>query len=264
MGRWIRPRQLISVGVTIQEQIEWAEMGLNVYDLEGRRIVERQPAKVLPYGCKHLTSTDSYRYGDTFQYCSWRDTHKFFEKFQFNTAELIKFISTEKRQKRYIFHNYDDILTQTNKSPDELISKINEELANSPTILSEIYSPELARLLGMQYPSSEAITQTAQILEDNPAAQANNEESDAHNKYTNTSNATETRRLSTAKAWSQDLEIAIGLAVECAEAKKQKSTAQHRIMWEKRCAEKGIDSPRKEAFAAFRRGLPAHLKMEKD
>lgn len=264
MGRWIRPRQLISVGVTIQEQIEWAEMGLNVYDLEGRRIVERQPAKVLPYGCKHLTSTDSYRFGDTFQYCSWRDTHKFFEQFQFNTAELVTFISSKKRRSRHLFHDRIDYAMQNNQSPDEVFSKIEEEVAKLPTILSEIYSPELARLLDIQHNVPETKKQTHHIPDNSNTSPINTDKYDVDNQYKDTSNAIESRRISTAKAWSQDLAIAIGLAVECAEAKKQKSTAQHRIMWEKRCAEKGIDSPRKEAFAAFRRGLPAHLKMEKN
>lgn len=264
MGRWIQPRQLITVGITLQEQIEWAEMGLSVYDLEGRCIIEHHQGKALPYGYKFLTSTDAFRFGDTFQYCKWEDTHSFFNRFQFKTNELLTFISSKKRQTRHIIYKYSENVTKKTMSPEEALKAIAEEEAKTPTILSEIYSPELAILLNIQQIHPQIPKQSLITPQIHLDTAVNKNQQNENNTDKDTSNAVRSHRISTAKAWAQDLELAVGLAVECAEAKKQKSTAQHRVMWEKRCAEKGVDSPRKEAFAAFRRGLPAHLKMDKD
>lgn len=57
--------------------------------------------------------------------------------------------------------------------------------------------------------------------------------------------------------WEKDVEIAVRLAVKCAEDGKKLSTAKHEPEWIKLRGE-----PRVLAFRAFRRGLPNHLKEE--
>lgn len=57
------------------------------------------------------------------------------------------------------------------------------------------------------------------------------------------------------KDWEKDVEIAVKLAVKCAEDGKKLSTAKHEPEWIKLRGE-----PRVKAFRAFRRGLPSHLK----
>lgn len=64
----------------------------------------------------------------------------------------------------------------------------------------------------------------------------------------------------TAKEWAKSLEAAVVLAVECALTGKPKSTAQHRDLWRKCWPDSTAAEPRKDAFAAFRRALPAGLK----
>ena len=260
MNRWIRPQQLITVGITIQEQIEWAELGLSVYDTKGRRIIEYEKKSILPSGCKYLTSTDFFYAGDTFQYCRWDETHEFFTKFQFSRDELVRFLQAPKPLLPLEIANIISSLMKSDPSDEDIRNKIEHKKESSPPLLNSIYTPELGQLLGIQSPFSiNTPTQAQQINKNNHP----NDVVTPGKGQQDTSKATERRAIKTAQAWAQDLEIAVALAVECAESKRPKSTEQHRIIWEKRCSEKGIHSPRKEAFAAFRRGLPAHLKMEK-
>jgi hypothetical protein len=260
MSRWIRPQQLITVGITIQEQIEWAELGLSVYDTKGRRIIEYEQKSILPSGCKYLTSTDFFYAGDTFQYCRWNETHEFFTKFQFSRDELVQFLQAPKPLLPREIANELSLSMSSNQSDDDIINKIEHKKKNSPPLLNSIYTPGLGQLLGIQPSFSiNTPTQAQQINTDNHP----NDAITPGKGQQDTSKATEGRAIKTALAWALDLEIAVALAVECAELQKPKSTEQHRTIWKKRCSEKGIHSPRKEAFAAFRRGLPAHLKMEK-
>lgn len=64
----------------------------------------------------------------------------------------------------------------------------------------------------------------------------------------------------TAKNWAASLEAAVALAVECTKAGRPKSIKQHLVLWRKRWPESTATKPRKDAFDAFRRGLPAGLK----
>jgi len=238
MGRWIQPNKLVAVGISIQEQIEWAEGGLKVYDDAGRRIIEYGHSRAdLPKGCIFLANTPYLNYGgDGISLGRWSQTHRFFHNFQFKTSELTGFIKNARRSNLL---NTIYCPTATNDSTD-------------PTVLSEIYSQDLAHLLSLDIEFQQKDTLFSKQI----GMPINDQNRD-------TSKATAAREIKTAKSWCQDLEIAVALAVECTKIAKPKSTAQHRAMWEKMCAAKGIEGSRKEAFAAFRRGLPPDLKMNK-
>lgn len=257
MSRWIRPRQLVELGITIQEQIDWASIGLNVYDNNGRKVVEYKSTKILEDGCIYLTNEDFLFCGDTSKYCSWNKSHSFFEKFMFNSDELIHFITTTKIQFQKILYS---TISKINKfdGEEQLKQYLELEGKKSPTILDKIFSIELANLLDLpksMYPLKNKHSIHTETHEKHLSSDIYTENNNIHSSGR--------RQIKTAKAWADDLEIAVALAAECAASNKPRSTEQHRRMWERKCSENGILSPRKEAFAAFRRGLPAYLKMEK-
>jgi hypothetical protein len=75
-----------------------------------------------------------------------------------------------------------------------------------------------------------------------------------------TANASAGVQDKAAKNWAESLEKAVSLAIKLSLAGKPKSTVQHKAMWAELWGETKVIEPRKEAFRAFRLGLPSSLK----
>jgi hypothetical protein len=94
-----------------------------------------------------------------------------------------------------------------------------------------------------------------------------------------TTAATVKKQENTAERWAKYLGVAVSLAVQCAQEEKPKSTIQHQKIWNKKWVELFVSDPKlkaqltsnkssdetgnyfREAFRAFRNGLPEGLKM---
>lgn len=84
------------------------------------------------------------------------------------------------------------------------------------------------------------------------------------NSVAKTAKATDAKQDKTAKDWAECLKTAVALAVECAQSGKPKSKQQHMAMWKKRWEDSKAAEPHRDAFRAFREGLPLGLKHKSD
>lgn len=84
------------------------------------------------------------------------------------------------------------------------------------------------------------------------------------NALAKTAKATDAKQDKTANDWAECLEKAVALAVECANSGKQKSEKQHMEMWKMRWKDSKAAEPHRDAFRAFRKGLPPDLKHKSD
>lgn len=81
-------------------------------------------------------------------------------------------------------------------------------------------------------------------------------------RKTSTENANSAINEKTAKLWEEDLKIAVSLACTLARDCTQRSTKEHIKMWNERHNVSSNKTCRRDAFRAFRRGLPDDLKLE--
>lgn len=232
MDRWLKITYLESLGISLTEQISLIIKDLPVYNNLGQRIVERNYDEPLQPGCYYLQVEDHSFEGGPSYYCSWEKSHKLLKHFRYKTSELIDFLERLKNEPlvaeiiEILPHHYFEGRNCSYKS--ELLSAQMEiEKLNS----------KITHLEKQLYLS-------------------NNIKS-----LQKTSLATESRQLKAIHEWIATVEKAVALAVDCARQGKPRSIQQHKSLWRQMWGEAGNKQPRKEGFAAFRRGLPDDLKQ---
>jgi len=232
MDRWLKVTYLESLGITLTEQITLITNGLPVYNNLGQRIVERNYSGRLQPGYYYLQYEDRSFEGGSSYYCSWTDAHKLLKNFRYKTSEFINFLEQF--------------------SHESFVSEIVEAL---PDNFFE------GKILNYK---SEYLSAQMEIEKLNSKIQHLEKQLRISKNTTNlqkTSLAIESRQLKAIHEWVATVEKAVALAVDCTRQGKPRSIQQHRSLWRQMWGETGTKLPRKEGFAAFRRGLPDDLKQ---
>jgi hypothetical protein len=233
MARWIKVRSILDFDISLQEQIEWAENGLSVYNNKGQKVIEKGEYDNPPKGCTFLKNNPDPYSGSYITYFEWNESHDYFKYFQYKSDELFHYLS-KNNQLHLLPHSF----IETN-------SPILENSCNKPCLSLQSKNAQVDcsnHELNRQHFQSTIISHNIEL------------------KSTKTCQAINARKQKASQEWSNTLEKAVSLAVECARKGKPKSTEQHKEMWRKIFDQQGVSLPRKEGFEAFRRGLPDDLK----
>jgi len=235
MSRWTTVRSLLRLDITLQDQLEWAENGLPVYNDKGQRIIERNDLDDPPKGCEFLRSYPGPYHEEWATFYEWNNAHEIYDAFQYKSNELIQYVV--KNNLNHLF-------------PDDFLK-----------IIGSTYSQSKAKrniFLGMslQECQDKITTMTTRIQDLKRILEAHGIDF----THTVTANAIKARQRKASKDWEMTLERAVSLAVRCAREARPKSIEQHKKMWKAIFDQQNAKLPRKDGFEAFRRGLPDDLK----
>lgn len=235
MKRWVKVSSLLFYDISLQDQIEWVENGLPVYNHNGQRIIEKGDFSIPPKGCSFLKYVAIPHLSIPTKHLKWNEGHDLFGHYQFNSYDLYQYL----RNNKLLGLLPDDFF----KDKYDVDTPYKHSDQNGLIFYKENNIEDISKLK-LRIEHLESIL-TAH---------------DIDWKSTKTSRAVEARKQKASQDWANTVEKAVSLAVECARKGKPKSTQQHKEMWKKLFDQQDVSLPRKEGFEAFRRGLPDDLK----
>jgi len=230
MPRWISSDFLQKNDVMIWEQLDWIKKGLPVYNIYGEIIFGSEVSMYNPDDFLIIESK-KISFSEFYDYLKRRNASDIFKKQQYKRDEIRKFLELNKLTDMIESETLLKALRLPPHDPNEIINDLNKKVES------------------LQEENKNLKEQISNI-------KLNSEEVN----MASTQKAFYAREEKTAKQWAESLEVAVSFTIDCVNNGKPKSTQQHLAMWRERWKAPENTTPRKEAFAAFRRALPPSLK----
>jgi len=233
MQRWISTSTLNAYEISYQEQIEWVMTGLPVYNKLGQRIVEKTNSDYPPPGCDFLCVEHGIYTGYGASYFRWDRSHHIFIYLRYKAEELQDFLKVNEFLDKLSTDVRTVLFGEQENCENEIVADLNQKLVASNIEIEEL-KQQIERL--------------------------KNEISCPKCHSSKTAMASKACSEKAAHKWRESLEKAVTFAVDCARRGEPRSIKEHLILWCELWGDKSVHTPRKEAFEAFRRGLPPELK----